>query len=338
MDMSDGAELRCATCGAPLLAGDRFCEQCGSRNPFAPEDAVAKDSERCRICGAPADGFDGEGYCSNCGARVREREERAELDLVRAAAVSDIGRSHRRNEDAFFLQVMGAGSTAVVVCDGISSASASNVAAQRAAGVAGAVLAAAIEERTADGRDVMLAAIAAANEASARVVATARADRDGPSCTLVSALCREGEAVVGWVGDSRAYWLCGGAARQLTVDDSWAREQVALGRMSDEEAATDPCAHVITRWVGAEAPPGPPNIAELSASGRGRLILCTDGLWNCLESAAELDDLVAALPDTAAPVAIARALADTALARGGRDDITVAVVEIDPNVTERDRP
>ena len=59
-------------------------------------------------------------------------------------------------------------------------------------------------------------------------------------------------------------------------------------------------------------------------------MLCTDGLWNYAPSAGELGGLIDALPDGAAPAAVARALADTALDRGGHDNITVAVVDIDP--------
>ena len=59
---------------------------------------------------------------------------------------------------------------------------------------------------------------------------TARQELALPSCTLVCAACRDGEVVVGWIGDSRAYWLADGDARGLTVDDSWATEQVADGR------------------------------------------------------------------------------------------------------------
>jgi serine/threonine protein phosphatase PrpC len=60
-------------------------------------------------------------------------------------------------------------------------------------------------------------------------------------------------------------------------------------------------------------------------------VLCTDGLWNYAPSAGELARLVEALPAGAAPAAVARALADTANERGGHDNITVVVVDIDPS-------
>ena len=117
----------------------------------------------------------------------------------------------------------------------------------------------------------------------------------------------------------------------LTADDSWAEEQVVGGLMTAEQAAADPRSHSITNWVGADAPERPPRIAQLAVDRPGRLILCSDGLWNYLSSPAELAGLVDALGGGAAPAAAARALTETALERGGHDNITVAVIEIDPS-------
>jgi serine/threonine protein phosphatase PrpC len=54
-------------------------------------------------------------------------------------------------------------------------------------------------------------------------------------------------------------------------------------------------------------------------------------MWNYAPGADELGGLIEALPAGAAPAAVARALVDTALARGGHDNITVAVIDIDPS-------
>ena len=322
--MSASGELRCGTCAAAIAPEDRFCEQCG-----APAVAVDPAEGGCVSCGAPAAAVGEDGYCTVCGVLRRPAAERSELDLMVAAAVTDQGRVHRRNEDAFDLRVVDDGGVAVVVCDGISSASAGDVAARAAASAAGAVLAEAIGDPARDPSAATVAAIGAAHDAVAQVPWTTRADRAVPSCTLVSALWRGGELVVGWVGDSRAYWLEDGDCRRLTVDDSWAEEQVAEGLLSPEEAARDRRFHSITHWVGADAPDRPPQVVALTPEPGGRLVLCTDGLWNYAPTAEELSALIAALPAGAGPAAVARSLTETALARGGRDNITVAVVDID---------
>jgi serine/threonine protein phosphatase PrpC len=144
----------------------------------------------------------------------------------------------------------------------------------------------------------------------------------------VSALRRGDEVVIGWVGDSRAYWLDAEDTRQLTIDDSLAEEGIARGMLTPEQAAASPVLHTITHWVGPDAPARPPRLATLTHDRPGRLLLCTDGLWNYMPTIPELRELVDALPDGASPAAVARALADVAVARGGKDNITLAVIEV----------
>jgi PPM family protein phosphatase len=304
--------LRCGECDAELMPDDRFCEVCGT--------AVSEEAS------------DGGGACRTCGAGASARDvppRRAELDLAVAAAASEQGRSHRRNEDAFALERVGEAGIVAVVCDGISTAASGDAAARAAAGAAADVLVRAVR----DGgglEEATGAAVLAAQSAVQRVPATTRSAIALPACTLVSAACRDGELVVGWVGDSRAYWLAPGEARQLTVDDSWAAEQVADGLLSADEAFADRRAHSITRWVGADAPPDAPQVTTLAPTGAGRLLLCSDGLWNVAPAAADLVALLAELgPDTTAAAAAHR-LVDHAMAEGAHDDVTVAVIDIEP--------
>jgi serine/threonine protein phosphatase PrpC len=303
VDVTGATELRCAVCDAPLRADDLFCERCGARLVAGEEEPPA-----------------GRG--------------RVELDLVVAGAVSDRGRVHRRNEDAYCVDVRGERAVAAVVCDGISSASAGDMAAQAAARAAGSVLAAALSERSPDGHAAIFEAVGAAHAAVTLVPWTTRADRAAPSCTLVCALWREDELAIGALGDSRAYWHDRNGTVQLTVDDSWAEEQVAEGRLTREQAMRHPCSHAITHWVGADAPARPPHTSLLRAPRSGRLLLCTDGLWNYLADPAELGELIDVLPPHASPAAVARSLTDTALERGGRDNITVAVIDISEGAFE----
>jgi PPM family protein phosphatase len=280
----------------------------------------------CRACGAAAFGDDR--FCEECGAPLVEN--RAELDLVIAAAVSDRGRTHDCNEDAFHVAVARDQAVAAVVCDGISSAAAADVAARDAADAAGAILSDGVASAAVDLVALTTAAFAAAEKAVRKVAATPRAGLEDPSCTIVTAAARTGELVVGWVGDSRAYWLAPTGAALLTVDDSWANAQVAAGRLTEAQARVDPRAHAVTRWLGADAPDEPPNVAIHDTHGGGRLLLCTDGLWNYASSADELAELVAQLPEASPPAAVARALTDFAVANGGRDNITVVVIDIRP--------
>jgi serine/threonine protein phosphatase PrpC len=287
----------------------------------------------CPSCQAPLQ--DGDQFCEHCGARIADqapagKQDRVELDLGVAAAVSDRGKVHRRNEDSFHVEVAGERGVAVVVCDGTSTASAGNTAARDAAKAAGAVLADALGQQDRDATAAMTDAIQAAAGAVQEVEWTTRTDRVNPSCTLVSALRRTDEVVIGWVGDSRAYWIDAERTRQLTVDDSLGQEGIERGMLTPQQAAASPVFHAITHWVGPDSPERPPRVVSLTPDRPGRLLLCTDGLWNYMPTIPELMELIARLPGDASALSVARALTDVALAQGGDDNITVAVIDVRP--------
>lgn len=254
-----------------------------------------------------------------------ERTDRIDTDLGVLAGVSDRGYGHERNEDAMALGRASDGTLAAVVCDGVSTSHEPERASRAAADAALDVLLTATGPAEARVR----AAVAAA---SSEVAALGGAGgRHSPSCTLVCALVRPAadepaEITVGWVGDSRAYWLGeGGAARLLTTDHSWAVQMVAAGVLDEAAAMRDPRAHAITRWLGAGETPEP-EVSTLRPPGPGVLLLCTDGLWNYLPDPAGLTGV--ALPAVAegGPIGAAEALTALALDAGGRDNITVVVI------------
>jgi PPM family protein phosphatase len=341
MDMS-GSEtaLACGTCRAALLPGDRYCEQCGTHVGTAPEPQTHAEGG-CAAYGAPAEAIDADRYCTRCGVRGRSPTDREEIDLARAAGITDRGRVRARNEDALHLQTVGEGGVAAVVCDGISSSLSADLAARRAADAAGEVLAEALrgerdlqaeapQGESAPLAEAMREAMAAAQRAVLELPWTSRSDLDAPSCTLVGAVCRDGELAIGSVGDSRAYWIAPEDSRRLTVDHSWVQEQVAAGLLSEREAGADPRAHSITRWLGRDAPDDEPQVLTMRPTEPGRLVLCSDGLWNYTSEATEIAALLDALPPGTAAIAAARSLADAALAAGGHDNITVAVLDVTP--------
>ncbi|MFI5008825.1 MAG: PP2C family serine/threonine-protein phosphatase [Solirubrobacterales bacterium] len=321
--------LACPACQAALLPGDRYCERCGTRVGTAPDEQTQAEGA-CTACGAPAEAIDADRYCSRCGVRRRSPQDRRENDVGVAAGVSDRGRVRRRNEDALHLQTVGESGVAVVVCDGISSSLSADLAARRGADAAGAVLAEALRGEQAVFAEATTKAMDAAQQAVLEVPWTSRSDLDVPSCTLVSAVCRDGELAIGWVGDSRAYWIAGDDSRQLTIDHSWVQEQVAAGLLSAQEAGADTRAHSITRWLGRDAPHDEPQVLTMRPTEPGRLVLCSDGLWNYTPDAADIAELLDALPPGTAAIAAAHSLADTALAAGGHDNITVAVLNLEP--------
>jgi serine/threonine protein phosphatase PrpC len=181
------------------------------------------------------------------------------------------------------------------------------------------------------------AATDAASEAVLEVTRKAEvvaATGNPASCTFVAAVVEQDLLVVGSVGDSRAYWFPDeGAALALTVDDSFAQEQITSG-VSRAEAETGPQSHAITRWLGVDAPDHTPTTATMTLAEPGWLLVCSDGLWNYCSEAEDLSVLLQKTsgpsPATAEPMALAGALVDWAIAQGGQDNITVALARIHP--------
>ncbi|MFJ8231263.1 protein phosphatase 2C domain-containing protein [Streptomyces sp. NPDC094448] len=284
---------------------------------------------------------DTDGYCENCGhAQPRERDHmEEELDTV--AAVSDRGLRHHRNEDAFAVSATALpdGSPAVVaiVCDGVSSATRPDEASQAAARTACDVLVDSLPRGTHPQqamRDAIVAAAAAVNALAAPGAGRDAAghhthpQQNAPACTIVGAVSASGLLIVGWVGDSRVYWVPddrSGPAARLTEDDSWAAQMVAAGLMTEAEAYADERAHAITGWLGADAYELDPHTAVFQPDRSGVVVVCTDGLWNYAETP---EEMAGAMPSDAArwPLRSARALVGHALDGGGHDNVTVAVL------------
>ncbi len=341
MGAQETKQRTCPACDAPVYPDEDFCESCGHRldSPVAT----------CTGCGS-RDLNDG--YCDHCGLRQPVGGDHVELELSRAAGVSDRGLRHSHNEDA--MAMADAGSlVAAVVCDGVSSSSRPEDASRAAADAGVATLV----ELLAAGQSPEAATLAAAHRAGAAVAALdgaapeaakrgpgggtqrvmppgALASSEPPSCTYVSALVGASAVTVGWIGDSRAYWLpASGEGRALTDDDSWAGQMVAAGVMSDEEAQAHPNAHVITAWLGADAEELDPHVSTFTPDGPGVVLVCSDGLWNYYPEAAEL---AAAAPGAASrPLETARSLTRLANDAGGRDNITVVVIPFPAHATPR---
>jgi len=264
--------------------------------------------------------------------RGRQREHLEMALTPHCGAVTDRGLSHPCNEDALALaQVNDRKAYVLVVCDGVSSSQAADLASQAAAEAACNALTEALYSHDGMTETAMHAAVDAALLAVRALPYTNSEDRDPPSTTLVAAVVCEGRATIGWVGDSRAYWVNGERVQQLTHDHSWLNEVVVAGDMSLEEARRSPQAHALTRWLGADADAhtAAAAVVQVALSGVGLLLLCTDGLWNYVPELAQLAALVqeatAQAPDA---VTVARRLVTFACARGGHDNVTAAVLSL----------
>lgn len=283
----------CPNCQASVLSSDRFCEGCGQ---------LLVNSPACPQCGAAA-WLDAEGYCSQCGLRAERAADPVEIQLsAELAGFSHRGLVHSQNEDALALYASQQ-TQILVVCDGVSCSYRPQLAAQLAAQTVCQTL---VEQLAASPPACLLVSLSAAIAQAQRAVAAIAypPGAEPPATTVVAAVCRAGVAAIGWLGDSRAYWIAAGAAPvQLS------RDHAGNG-------------HGITRWLGDDGDLDVPDIVTLPLASSGCLILCSDGFWNYLENPASLASLISFGEDAAT---ISRRLVDYACTEGGHDNVTAAV-------------
>ena len=124
------------------------------------------------------------------------------------------------------------------------------------------------------------------------------------------------------VGDSRIYLARAGTFRQLSVDHSYVQELVTEGLITEEEARVHPRRNIVTRALGIDDRVAVDSWLIPLFSG-DRFILCSDGLVDEVPTA----DIAALAAQQREPQMIADALVALAKRNGGRDNITVVVVD-----------
>jgi serine/threonine protein phosphatase PrpC len=125
------------------------------------------------------------------------------------------------------------------------------------------------------------------------------------------------------IGDSRVYLLADGEFSRVTRDHSVVQEMVDAGLIDERQAEDHPESNVITRAVGFRESPQP-DLWMLPMRPGMRLLLCSDGLTK------EVDDrrIRRYLTESGAAAETADDLMDAALVAGGRDNVTVVVIDV----------
>jgi PPM family protein phosphatase len=163
----------------------------------------------------------------------------------------------------------------------------------------------------------------AALRSHAAIIEAAAQDEQlhGMASTIVAVQILRSTGTVVWVGDSRAYLWRDGQLSRLTRDHSVVEELRAAASLSETQVRAHPKRNEITNVLGA----GEPEVASHQVALRAgdRILLCSDGLSGELRDA-EIADLLA-VPRPAGESA--SALVNAALEKGGRDNVSVVIVE-----------
>jgi PPM family protein phosphatase len=242
------------------------------------------------------------------------------LTALKSAARTDPGRVRRNNEDAFHLD---ADRGIFLVVDGIGGHNAG----EKAAAIAVERIRARLERQTGAPERRIREAIAIANN---EILAAARSNPEweGMACVLTLALIENGSAFIGHVGDSRLYMIRRGEIRKVTRDHSPVGEREDAGEITEAEAMRHPRRNEVYRDVGSEEhSPDDSNfidIERLPFDAETALLLCSDGLSDQVPA----EEIRGAVERNAGdPDAAARALITAANAAGGKDNVTVMIVE-----------
>lgn len=232
---------------------------------------------------------------------------------IRAGSATDVGLRRKVNEDSLVV-----GHPMYAVADGMGGHEAGDKASQAVVAQLTAIV----------GRDDLtpddIADAIDAAHGSVRLVAEGRPRGAGSTLTGAAIIIQHERPhwLIFNIGDSRVYRLRGHEFSQLTVDHSIAQELVDEGKLAREDMATYEGRNVITKAVGSDYSDADYWLYPV-VSGE-RLLLCSDGLSGEVTDVAMAGILIAE-PD---PQEAADALLALALANGGRDNVTVVIVEI----------
>ncbi|MDR1013794.1 MAG: serine/threonine-protein phosphatase [Coriobacteriales bacterium] len=141
----------------------------------------------------------------------------------------------------------------------------------------------------------------------------------GMGATFVGAFLSSRKAWVAHVGDSRAYLIHRGAARQLTKDHSAVGRLLSEGLITERQAQEHPERNVIERALGFTD--GDPEITEVTLARGDALLLCSDGVSTVLDAQMLADSVMRA----ASVEATAEDVVALALKRNTDDNATAVV-------------
>jgi PPM family protein phosphatase len=238
---------------------------------------------------------------------------------LRAAGVSHPGLVRENNEDNFLIEPeMGL----FLLADGMGGHQAGEVASR----VAIEAISGLLHKFSLRGRftpNFLLPQITSAVHKSIRKYALRDEHLVGMGTTLVAAWWPQIENKL-WllhVGDSRAYLLRNQTLKLLTEDHTYYNEWRRSGQLTDDVSEWMP-RNILTQALGYSNEIFP-DISSVDLVSGDRLLLCSDGLTDLITE----DEILDILSSEESPAEICECLVDAALSQGGRDNITVLILD-----------
>lgn len=230
------------------------------------------------------------------------------------AGVTDVGLRRDTNQDSFFAEY-----PLFIVADGMGGHAGGEIASQRTI--------ARLEALLAEGQVNRPGIESALELVVGDIAAHPETTDEGTGTTLTGVFLEADGDDLHWValniGDSRVYLLREDRLVQVTTDHSVVQELIAAGKISPDEAEGHPYSNVITRAVGASELTAP-DYVTIDVRAGDRFVICSDGLTK------ELTDygIQHFLNENDDPGAAVDAMLAAALENGGRDNVTLVIVQV----------
>jgi PPM family protein phosphatase len=244
---------------------------------------------------------------------------------------TDPGLTRDNNEDSVAFDVS---TQLVVLADGMGGYNAGEVASGMATAFIKSELSRWLSQvgKTANAREVRRALEICVDNANRSIFNAANSNPQyaGMGTTLVMGVCHEARFMVGHIGDSRCYRLRGEEFLQITKDHSLLQEQMDAGLITPEQAAISLNKNLVTRALGVEDSVLL-EVNEHRVEPGDIYLMCSDGLSDMVDDAGIAQILMSA--DTTQEKA--QTLVAAANAAGGRDNITVLLIEAQEGSNKR---
>jgi protein phosphatase len=239
--------------------------------------------------------------------------------LLELGDASERGLARETNEDSVYCEPPGSARAQAkgwvfAVADGMGGEAVGELASRTAA-------AALVDAyyRSPGGAPALAKAASEANQA-VRALAASKLQYAGMGTTLTAGVIQGSRLAFAHVGDSRAYLVRSGRARQLTQDHSWVAELVRAGALTQDQLRTHRYRNVLTRALGRQDQVQI-DVIERELEDGDTLVLCSDGVTGKVE-----DPEIARLVAAQTPPRAAASLVSLARTRGGDDDASAVVV------------
>lgn len=236
----------------------------------------------------------------------------------RFTGLSDVGLVRSVNQDAYYVDAEG---RFFIVADGMGG----HAGGEEASRIATQVIEAYLVERWDSVTPTSTLLECALLQANSEIVQDQQKhpQRSDMGTTVVAVIFREQQVYSAHIGDSRLYRLRNAYLQQITQDHTWVARALQLGELTPQAARTHPYRHILLQCLGREDVEMI-DVEALDVQVGDRLLLCSDGLTE------ELSDPVIAshLQHSDIDKAVS-ALVEAAKAKGGHDNITALIVEID---------